>query len=487
MRSSLILGTFLGLQLLVSCEPSIRVIMDGKVAEVPSSQPTLIWNYDQPVLRSGESIPFAFSNGTSGYTTNANGIGTFDPNTLIYSVPLNQPPLAHPISATDGAGMNGINTVKIAGFQVGERIDFPLSFGEQNFVTSSATLANGNIFISSIVGDSPGWERWVINKTSDIGSTWTQVDHYAPHEEGESHPLAMIAKNNDLYVCGYQWEYGSPIYSSEWIIRKTSDGGSTWTTVDQYGNVPGADHICFDIDLHEASGTLFAVGYDGIGALVKQSVDDGATWTVIGSFPAIEFFSSIKISPSGVIWAISKESELWKGTFSLGTWNWVNQGPILSGIINYGLYQLRGDLEIVSETEAYYSGNNGRWSIAKTMDGGASWTIVYSGPANSGGQDIKILSSGDLVATGFFETAVRSFVILQSPDNGSTWNIEYQNNTVEKQGVTITPANDGSIMVFGTFRDTPNQIINVRSVDNGLSWGDRGIVYFKQNFWTIGK
>ncbi|WP_408098626.1 WD40/YVTN/BNR-like repeat-containing protein [Peredibacter sp. HCB2-198] len=458
--------------------------MNGKLTEAPTNQPTLIWNYDQPVLRAGESIPFAFSNGVSGYTTDPNGIGTFDPNTLIYSVPLNQAPLTHYIYATDGAGMNGSNNVKIAGFQVGERIDFPIAFGDQNFVTSSATLANGDIFISSIVSDSPGWERWVINKTSDVGLTWTQVDHYAPHEEGESHPLAMIAKNNDLYVCGYQWEYGSSLYNSEWIIRKTTNGGTSWSTVDQYGNVPGEDNVCYDIDLHGPSGILYAVGYDGLGGVIKESVNDGATWTIIGSLPAVDYFSSVKISPAGVVWAVSDLGELWKGTFSLGTWNWVNEGTIMGGTIQNSAYQLRGDLEIVSETEAYFSGDNGSWRIAKTTDGGANWVNVYNGPANSSGQDIKSLSSGEIVSTGYFNTTPHSYVILQSPDDGTTWNVQYQSNTPAKEGVTMIPANDGSIMAFGVFDNSPYQIINMRSTDNGLSWSERGLVFFKQHLWT---
>lgn len=195
---------------------------------------TLVWNYTSPTIRAGETVPFSFSNGGASFTTDAFGVGTFDPSTLIYSAPVNLGPISHTVEATDDANNTGSNTLKIAGFQSAETVDFPLAFGDQNYVNSAVSLPNGSTFIGSIVIDGTGWERWLINRTDDFGLTWSEVDFYAPYDFGESQPLAMANKANDIYVCGYAWDIDSVTYNSEWIVRKSSDNGVTWTMSDHF-------------------------------------------------------------------------------------------------------------------------------------------------------------------------------------------------------------------------------------------------------------
>lgn len=451
-----------------------------------TSSEALTWNYLNPTILSGEMIPFAFSNGTPAYTTNANAIGVFNAATLEYTPPINQAPLNHVVNASDALGKTGNNTVKIVGFQNGPKINFPLTFGDQNFVTSAATLVNNNIFISSIVGDSSGWERWVIFKSADYGSTWSQVDQYVPYEEGESQPLSLAASGNDLYACGYVW--GGAVYNSEWLVRKSSDNGVSWSNVDEYHVNLGKDHVCYDIDVHAGSGNLYTVGYDedivGFRGIIRESTNNGTTWNTIGTFPGLDSFYSVKVSPAGVVWAIANTGDVYQGTYALGVWNWLIVGNAMAGGITSGHYVLRGELEIVSETTAYFSAVNASWKIAKTIDGGATWVNVYSGPANSVGQGIKRLSTGELVSTGYFATTPNSYIILTSTDNGATWSESYNNNTVGKQGMTLVEANDASVLAFGIYRFAPYQIINMRSTDSAATWSQRSIVYFKQNLYT---
>ncbi|MCM2351427.1 MAG: hypothetical protein NDI69_15500 [Bacteriovoracaceae bacterium] len=451
--------------------------------------PTLIWNYTQPTIRAGESIPFAFSNGGTTFTTNDFGIGTFDPVTLVYGVPINLGPISHTISASDDLGNAGTNTIKIAGFQVGEKIDFPLSFGDQNFITSSASLANGTLFISSIASADAGWERWAVFRSTDYGQNWELSDFYVPFENGESHPLATVTKGNDIYVCGYMYDNDSPSYSSEWIVRKSSDNGATWTTADHFVEIASWGHQCMDIAV-SASGNIYAAGLTSSGGgVIRESIDDGATWTTIHSVPAVSSFISIKVSPAGVIWAVSSnDGHLWKGTYALGSWNWSDLGSMLGGaLLGSGAYELVGDLEIVSETEAYFSGNTTSWKIAKTIDGGTTWNTVYNGVANYTGQDIKKLSTGELVAIGsFFPGGFSKWFsrILRSTDDGVTWNVVHSDDTITQEGVTLIEANDGSIMGFGYYRNNPDQGINWRSTDSGATWSVRSVIHYKEQLYT---
>ena len=452
-------------------------------APLPPLPAALIWNFTAPSIRAGEEVPFSFSNGTGSITTDPSGLGTFDSSTFLYTPPFNTNPVSHTISATDQDGKSGSNTLSIAGFQKSYNINYPLTFGDQNYVSSSVSLPNGTTFIGAIVIDGTGYERWAINKTSDYGLTWQMVDLYTPDEDGESHPLSLTAKGTDVYGCGYSWGSG---WGSTWVVRKTTDGGATWSLSDIYEPHTDDSHVCFDIEA-AANGNLYAVGYnDTDGGVIRESVDDGATWTTIGTIPSVTMLVSLKVSPLGVVWAVGRDGTLWKGTFSLGSWNWVNTGTIST--LSNTIYQQYGELELVSETEAYFSGVDTRWRIRKTTDGGANWSVVYVGAANTRGHGIKKLSTGEIVSIGSLVGATFSdpvtFKIVQSTDNGDNWNETYSDVTVSKRGITVTEADDGSVLAFGVQDKSPYQILNLRSTDGGASWSDRSIVYFWDNLYT---
>lgn len=479
----------IGILLLNACE-NVHIDTTKNIANPlpdPSPVNALVWNYPSPILRAGESIPFSFSNGGMTFTTDAFGIGTFDSSTLIYTAPLNQAPTNHTLGAADENGLSGTNSIMIAGFQEGGKIGFPLSFGDQNYITSSATLANGTLFVSSIVSADIGWERWAVFRSTDYGQNWELSDYYVPFEEGESHPLATVTKGNDIYVCGYMYDNNSASYSTEWIVRKSSDNGASWNTVDHFVEVTSWSHECSDITV-APSGNIYSAGYTNAGGgIIRESVDDGTTWTTIHSVPTVSSFVAIKVSPGGVIWAVSNTGRLWQGTYSLGSWNWTDVSSILGGSVSDGAYQLAGDLEIVSETEAYFSGNRSGWKIAKTIDGGSTWTTVFTGVANDRGQDIKKLTTGEVVAIGYYIPGGFSnwfSRILRSTDDGSTWNVVHSDDTISQQGVTLIEAGDGSIMGFGSFRSNPEQGLNWRSTDAGATWSVRSVIYYQEQLYT---
>lgn len=479
---------FLAILCLSACNEVDLDISKIKVSPLPDVDPTntLVWNFPSPTLRAGESIPFGFTNGGVSFTTESSGIGTFDPSTLIYTVPINQAPASHSISIEDDTGKSGTNTIKIAGFQPGNKLQFPLTFGDQNHIKGSAVLDNGSIFTTSVVIDSPGWERWAVHRSTDEGFTWDLVDIYVPYEEGESHSMAMVNKGNDLYVCGYIWDWNSTNYNSEWIVKKSSDNGATWTIVDRYVEYDGADHVCTGIAVSPGK-NLYAVGSNTTDrGVIRESIDDGATWTTIGKIATSEI-AAVEISPVGVVWTVAHDGHLRKGTYALGAWNWVDVGPV-TGVLSVAGYVQYGDLEIVSETEAYFSGNSGRWKILKTTDGGTSWNEVYTGAAMYyRGLDIKRLSTGELVAIGS-EKGVGignsdTFKIIRSTDNGTTWNETYSNNSPSAEGVSLVETSN-SLMAFGVFSKSPWQIINLRSLDAGATWAHRSFIHYKENLYS---
>jgi hypothetical protein len=449
------------------------------------SYSSLSWNYSDPVVRAGETIPFALPDGVGSFTTDANGVGVFDALNLQYTPPLNQTPLVNSITATDSNYGRGVNNVHILGFQHGAEINFPLSFGDQNFPTATATTANDDIFLSAIVNDSPGWERWAIFRSTDDGATFTKVDLYAPWEEGESYPFSMVAKNNDLYVCGYAWESGGT-QRGQWIIRKTSDGGATWSNVDNYQDIGNPKNQCYDI-AKSAAGYLYAAGSDNNGGLIRESLDDGATWTTIHTQAgATGEFYVLDVSPAGAVWAISDNGDVYKGTFAAG-WTFSLMGNLGGGNL-FGTYYMRGQLKILSETDALYSyTNGGNFVVKRTTDGGVTWTTPYASVGSGVGHGLIELANGDILAIGTDNSVIpETLLIVKSTDSGATWaNALSDNRAGHRTGLQLIETNDAStIRAFGFYWGDPYQILNYDSTDGGVTWNDGADVRYKEWLYT---
>lgn len=472
---------------LISCVNEIDLKTNtAGISSAPAptaAQVQLVWSTPSPTLRAGETIPFSFLNGATTFTTDANGIGVFDPITLEYTPPLNQPPLRHEISASDETGRAGTNSVSIINFREGQKIGFPLSFGDQNFPTGVAQTTNGNLYIASIVGDSPGWERWVVFRSTDNGETFSKVDHFIEYEEGETHPLGAVANGNDVYVCGYGWSFGGTA-GVEWIVRKSSDNGTTWDFADRLVSPTAmADYICYDMAVSPA-GHLYAVGEDtSSGGIVRESLDGGTTWTTIytGGAPGTRF-TEIEFSPLGVMWVKDTLQNMHRGTFG-GSWNFTVQGTGSGS--SQGTYELRSSFKLISETELILTGQlAGKLIIQRSTDSGASWTTTYTSIPNSSNHGIAKLPGGELILpTVNIAGFNRSMFILKSIDNGQNWTQVYNDNTNGRAGNNVIAMSDGSVRVIANEWQNPNQIVNLKSLDNGDTWQESDRIIYREKLY----
>jgi hypothetical protein len=137
---------------------------------------------------------------------------------------------------------------------------------------------------------------WVVRHSGDGGATWQTVDTYHVGGTGENtsnvaRGVAADAKGN-VYVVGYG--YANENDTGHWIVRASSDGGSSWRTIDDTsslfpyvfptGTGPEAEAITED-----GAGRLDVLGsFDDSNYvehwLVRQSSDGGATWVNADDF-----------------------------------------------------------------------------------------------------------------------------------------------------------------------------------------------------------
>jgi len=129
----------------------------------------------------------------------------------------------------------------------------------------------GSLFAAGGYADeSAGTYHWLVRRSQDVGITWQTIDDVT----GESTTAIATDGTGNIYVAGYGSGY--------WIVRKgtpdsSSPVGMSWQTVDTYAGAVARSVFC-----HPTAG-VFAVG----GAnpwTVRRSQNGGSSWTTVDTF-----------------------------------------------------------------------------------------------------------------------------------------------------------------------------------------------------------
>ena len=139
--------------------------------------------------------------------------------------------------------------------------------GSANAAAFGVTAINGGVAAGVYAVGRIG-ASWTIRKSTDGGNTWAQIDgsfEQDPSGTVSHWPYAVAGDTHgDVYVVGFVPMGTSS--SDDWIVRKSVDGGASWSTDDQYRPTPSA-----------GSATPFAIGTDPAGNVyVAGSAFDGA-------------------------------------------------------------------------------------------------------------------------------------------------------------------------------------------------------------------
>jgi hypothetical protein len=157
----------------------------------------------------------------------------------------------------------------------------------------------GNVYsIEEVLPDNNGAAYWYVRKSPDSGATWSPVDHYQYTPGQFAAANGFAADDTGVYVVGWARDLtvtGSGKHATtnsniHWLVRKSTDGGSTWTNVDDVILVnPATGGECSAWQAASVLGKgVFVVGTEFVipgSWVVRRSIDAGATWsTVDGPF-----------------------------------------------------------------------------------------------------------------------------------------------------------------------------------------------------------
>lgn len=285
---------------------------------------------------------------------------------------------------------------------------------------------------------------WTTRKSTDKGLTWTIIDNYSSGLNRVTYPAGFASDHQgNLFVAG-QAMLDSEDWS-QWIIRKSEDGGKTWTIVDK--NPPYSIPLSVTVDFNN---NIYAAGYmgskDEVHGVVRKSSDAGKTWNTIflDNSEGSSRCTSVDVDRHGNVYVAYETNATWivKKNINFGadpkSWVSVDRynyfGPADSSMRVQALKIAKnGDIYVVG-TAARFTGGKGplRWLVRKSSDEGKTWRTVddfVSAPLSTN-IPLNIWiddTTGYIYVAGHTrdeDLGLANGILRVSMDNGLTWSIQ---------------------------------------------------------------
>jgi photosystem II stability/assembly factor-like uncharacterized protein len=238
-------------------------------------------------------------------------------------------------------------------------------------------------------------------------------------------------------------------YNGNGIILKTTDGGMTWFQISS-GTIPGLEAVCF---------TSVDVGYaGGWQDYFIKTTDGGTTWNQISIDPGIWYFRDIEFINTDNGITSTADGTIYVTTDAGNSWT-----------LATGINQDIEDVCYADNSTLYAVGGDEK--VAKSTDGGFTWTEIYSGTFTR------------LFLGVYFSDANYGMIggedgkVMKTTDSGISWITQNAGGFALLHGVYIF--NEDSAYVVGT----PEQVY--KTTDGGNTWAEDWASGYNVAFYKI--
>ncbi|MEK2646147.1 sialidase family protein [Bdellovibrio sp. BCCA] len=218
---------------------------------------------------------------------------------------------------------------------------------------------------------------WFTGISSDKGKTWSTADLFVDPTRTFSTVDAAYDNLGNIYVLGKS--------ESSALVRKSSDGGQTWTYVEQYTHPTYPSQpfqwstngrLVADQNNNLYYGAFYGYSSNGFVEIRKGS-SGGTTWNTVSTFPqntsnTIFGMDDFKVDKNNVLWLSGRESNpaseriLYKSVDGGVTWNEVRrESNTTSNPYEEIAFDSNGNIYLRQQTR-----------IQKSVDGGSTWTTI---------------------------------------------------------------------------------------------------------------
>ncbi len=274
----------------------------------------------------------------------------------------------------------------------------------QAAVNFGLTVApSGTVFACGYASDGSVFHGLVI-ASADGGNTWSApLDDFVYPGSNTRYDGGIVADSaGNLYVTGRYYFSSGPFYR---FVRRSTDGGATWSIVDTVALSNYALPIAASAITADAAGSVYVT--EPSGTWVVRKGIGGTSFATVDTFqPSASQANAVFAHPTAGIFAagygqvvVNKfggTASAWLVRRSLdagATWSTVD--AYASGMAAYGIgADGNGNLYAIGNANLPSKGKNGGsyWVVRKSADGGATWTTVDT---------YQLLTTGTQRALGF--------------------------------------------------------------------------------------
>ena len=178
------------------------------------------------------------------------------------------------------------------------------------FVGGSAPIFT-NVIKSGKTTSTLTYYGWVVRRSTDNGATWQTVDAFSfdsGYGTGNFYGASVFGLGADalgnIYAVGSADEVTSkaggtrgPTIVSHWVVRKSTNAGASWTTVDSslteigLGFNPVASGFAAD-----SNGNLFVAGWDVFDWIVRENPVGNSAWQTVDDFKYLQGANALAIT-----------------------------------------------------------------------------------------------------------------------------------------------------------------------------------------------
>ena len=303
----------------------------------------------------------------------------------------------------------------------------------QSYIWDLGLDAGGNLYsIGQLTPNSTGIPYWYVRKSSDRGLHWSNAGAPYQYAAGQWIDATGFAADDsgNIYVAGWgqaQTIVGSGKHATtqiynHWLVRKSADGGQTWTLVD---------------DVQVPAGSVGAAGAGFV---------PGAGVFVVGD----------PYTSSASSWLVRRSLNGEQGTWSTVDSSLPGSAAAV-GSDSLGNIYVTGAKWITTATKPHITGYS-VWVTRESSDGGTSWSTVDTfalAQKNSNGLGIGRNAAGKVVVAGYAydAQAVRHWIV-RTPNASGAWVTidDFQpGNGASALGVVTDAA--GNLLVTGAAQD----------------------------------
>lgn len=322
--------------------------------------------------------------------------------------------------------------------------DFVYTVGVRN-VPSAIVVSGNSVFVSGGANNSSEIGKWLVRRTQNGGTSWTTVDDQSAAATA-SHAYAMTLDGaGALVVSGYANRPNPSDY--HWYTRRSTTLGASWTEIDVYAPiVAGTAPRGMDVD---KGGAVFASGYNWNGRQyrwqTRRQATPGGAWTLVDD------------------WTPITDDFAYSANATFGA----QPDAVATG-------KTSGTALVIGT--AYQNDGKPHWIVRRTLDAGATWIVVDDLPDCMGrGITFDKKDQKGFYAVGRCITNGGGYrwITRRSDESGSNWVTE--DDWALVPGSTSYPnaidfGKQGGVYAvgMGTDGNTTHWIVRVRSCGNAV-------------------